>query len=322
VTPPVLQIRDLHVDFDLGTARVNAVRGVSFALDAHSRLGIVGESGCGKSTAVLAMMGLLPPNAEVSGEVLLDGVDILSGGDASMRAHRWRDIAMVFQGAMNAFNPVRTVGAQIAEPIRLHRNATRRQANQRAGELLEMVGIPAQRAARYPHEFSGGMRQRAAMAMALACGPRVLLADEPTTALDAIVQAEVLEMLRRITDELDVALVFISHDLPAVAQVTERVAVMYAGRIVEEAPVTQLLTAANHPYTSALLAAIPNPMSAVGVRSIPGEPPSLDAPVVGCAFAPRCPSVAEICRISEPPNRFDGTAVVACHLAFTTGVPG
>ncbi len=318
---PLLQVRDLHVDFDLGKSRVCAVRGVSFTLEARSRLGIVGESGCGKSTAVLAMMGLLPPNAEVCGQVLLDGVDILAGGDSGMRPYRWCDIAMVFQGAMNAFNPVRTVADQIAEPIRLHRGASRRQADRRVAELLELVGIPAQRAARYPHEFSGGMRQRAALAMALACGPKVLLADEPTTALDVIVAAEILELLRHVTDDLGVALVFISHDLPAVAQVAEQVAVMYAGLVVEAAPVARLLTAPEHPYTTALLAAIPNPMADAAVRSIPGEPPRLDAPVTGCAFAPRCPSVTEICRISEPPNRFDGDSLVACHLPAPTRVP-
>ncbi len=321
VTAPLLEVRDLGVDFDIGGGQVHAVRGVSFSLHPRDRLGIVGESGCGKSTVVLAMMGLLPPNAEVSGQVLLDGVDILAGGDSGMRPHRWRDISMVFQGAMNAFNPVRTVGDQIAEPIRMHRKASRRDADKRVAELLDMVGIPAARAACYPHEFSGGMRQRAALAMALACGPTVLLADEPTTALDVIVQAEILQLLRRVSDDLGVALVFISHDLPAVAQVTERVAVMYAGRVVEEAPVSRLLTAPRHPYAAALLAAIPRPRAAATVRSIPGEPPRLDTAVTGCAFAPRCPSVLDNCRITEPPNIFDGEGVVACHLAAPVGLP-
>ena len=320
VTAPLLEVRDLGVDFDIGGGQVHAVRGVSFTLHPRDRLGIVGESGCGKSTVVLAVMGLLPPNAEVSGQVLLDGVDILAGGDSGMRPHRWRDISMVFQGAMNAFNPVRTVGDQIAEPIRMHRKASRRDADKSVAELLDMVGIPAARAACYPHEFSGGMRQRAALAMALACGPKVLLADEPTTALDVIVQAEILQLLRRVSDDLGVALVFISHDLPAVAQVTERVAVMYAGRVVEQAPVSRLLTAPRHPYAAALLAAIPRPGAAATVRSIPGEPPRLDTTVTGCAFAPRCASVLDNCRITEPPNIFDGEGVVACHLAAPVGL--
>lgn len=320
-TAPLLEVRELGVDFDIERGQLHAVRGVSFTLNARDRLGIVGESGCGKSTVVLAMMGLLPPNAEVSGQVLLNGVDILAGGDSSMRPHRWCDISMVFQGAMNAFNPVRTVGDQIAEPIRMHRKASRRDADERVAELLDMVGIPAARAARYPHEFSGGMRQRAALAMALACGPKVLLADEPTTALDVIVQAEILQLLRRLSDDLGVALVFISHDLPAVAQVTERVAVMYAGRVIEEAPVTRLLTTPRHPYTAALLAAIPRSRAAATVRSIPGEPPRLDTPVIGCAFAPRCPSAADVCRIAEPTNIFGSDGVVACHRATPTGLP-
>ena len=320
VTAPLLEVRDLAVDFDIGGGQVHAVRGVSLTLHPRDRLGVVGESGCGKSTVVLAMMGLLPPNAEVSGQVLLDGVDILAGGDSGMRPHRWRDISMVFQGAMNAFNPVRTVGDQIAEPIRMHRKASRRDADKSVAELLDMVGIPAARAACYPHEFSGGMRQRAALAMALACGPKVLLADEPTTALDVIVQAEILQLLRRVSDDLGVALVFISHDLPAVAQVTERVAVMYAGRVVEQAPVSRLLTAPRHPYAAALLAAIPRPGAAATVRSIPGEPPRLDTTVTGCAFAPRCASVLDNCRITEPPNIFDGEGVVACHLAAPVGL--
>lgn len=318
--PPLLQVRDLSVEFDSGTRKVAAVRGVTFTLNERSRLGIVGESGCGKSTAVLAVMGLLPPNAEVSGQILLDGVDILAGGDAGMRPHRWRDIAMVFQGAMNAFNPVRTVGEQIAEPIRLHQNTNRRQAAERVRELLELVGIGAQRATHYPHEFSGGMRQRAALAMALACGPKVLLADEPTTALDVIVQAEVLELLRNVTDQLGVALVFISHDLPAVAQVAERVAVMYAGRIVEEGPVGSMLTDARHPYTAALVSAIPNPRSDAGMRSIPGEPPRLDTPIAGCSYAPRCAAATDACRELEPPITFDGSRTVACHLVSRTEV--
>jgi peptide/nickel transport system ATP-binding protein len=318
VTPPVLEVDALDVEFDVGRTQLRAVRGISFALAAGQRLGVVGESGCGKSTAALALMGLLPPNATAGGRVLLDGVDILAGGDASMRPHRWSDIAMVFQGAMNAFNPVRTVGEQIAEPIVLHRNKTRRRAKERAGELLEMVGIAADRASRYPHEFSGGMRQRAALAMALACEPKILLADEPTTSLDVIVQLEVLALLRRVSEELGVATVFISHDLPAIAQVADRIAVMYAGRIVEEAPTDRLLTAPQHPYTAALLAAIPDPYSdtpGYSVTGIAGEPPRLDAPLMGCAFAPRCGWTADACRTIAPVSTSTDGSSVECHLA-------
>ena len=232
----LLEVEDLHVWFDLpqrsgrGGARVHAAAGVSFALDAGERFGLVGESGCGKTTTVLALMGLLPPSASLAGEVRVNGRNILAGGEDSVRAHRWKDVAMVFQGAMNALNPVKKVGWQIAEPMAFHDIAHGAAARRRAGELLEMVGIPAAAAERYPHEFSGGMRQRASIAMALACQPKILLADEPTTALDVMVQAQILDLLTRLSRELGLALVLVTHDLPVVAQVCDRAAVMYAGR--------------------------------------------------------------------------------------------
>ncbi|MBW8711324.1 MAG: ABC transporter ATP-binding protein, partial [Mycobacterium sp.] len=226
-------MRDLHVWFDLpDEQKLHAVRGVSFDLDAGERVGLVGESGCGKTTTILAMLGLLPPSATVAGEVLLNGTNVLAADEDATRPHRWADISMVFQGAMNALNPVKTVESQIVEPMTLHGTASGNQAKERAGELLELVGIPAAAGARYPHEFSGGMRQRAALAMALACEPKVLLADEPTTALDVMVQAQILELMLRLTRELGLALVLVTHDLPVVAQVCERAAVMYAGEIV------------------------------------------------------------------------------------------
>jgi peptide/nickel transport system ATP-binding protein len=257
--PPVLAVEDLHVWFELprGGGEVAAVRGVGFSLGASERLGLVGESGCGKSTTILALMGLLPPMATVSGRILLDGRDILAGGEESLRPHRWRDVAMVFQGAMNALNPVRTIGRQVAEPLRIHGLAGRREAEQRARELLELVGIPAARASRYPHELSGGMRQRVAIAMALACEPRVLLADEATTALDVMVQAQIVELLAGLSERLGLALVFVSHDLPLVGEVCERVAVMYGGEIVEAGPTARVFEQPTHAYTRSLLAATP-----------------------------------------------------------------
>ena len=190
MTSPLLDVRDLHVWFDLPRGgELHAVQGVSFSLDPGERMGLVGESGCGKTTSILALMGLLPPNASVRGEVRIGGIDIMAGGEETMRPHRWREVAMVFQGAMNALNPVQRVGTQIIEPMELHGFASGDAARRRAGELLELVGIPAAATERYPHEFSGGMRQRAAIAMALACEPKILLADEPTTALDVMVQA-------------------------------------------------------------------------------------------------------------------------------------
>ncbi|WP_205856419.1 ABC transporter ATP-binding protein, partial [Phytoactinopolyspora endophytica] len=234
---------------------VHALRGVSMDVSASEGLGLVGESGCGKTTAILALMGLLPPSATVAGEIRLGGDDLLARGEASFRPHRWTDIAMVFQGAMNAFSPVATVGDQIAEPMRVHGVADGKSATRRVGELLDLVGIPPERAKRYPHEFSGGMRQRAAIAMALACEPKVLLADEPTTALDVIVQAQVLDLLDRLRRELGLAVVLVTHDLPVVAQVCQRAAVMYAGEVVENGDIDALHTDPVHPYTRKLFEA-------------------------------------------------------------------
>ena len=254
MTVPLLRVEDLHVWFDLtGGGELHAVQGVGFELREGERLGLVGESGCGKTTAILALMGLLPASASVAGRVFLDGEDILFEGEDSVSPHRWKDIAMVFQGAMNAFNPVKRVGDQIAEPMKLHGIAEGRQARRQVGELLERVGIPAARAGSYPHEFSGGMRQRAAIAMSLACKPRILLADEPTTALDVMVQAQILQLLVGLADDFGLALVLVTHDLPVVAQVCERAAVMYAGEIVEEGPTDTLYHDPRHPVHAAPL---------------------------------------------------------------------
>jgi oligopeptide/dipeptide ABC transporter ATP-binding protein len=308
----LLAVDDLHVWFDLpGGREVHAVAGAGFSLAAGERFGLVGESGCGKTTTVLALMGLLPPTASVSGQVRIDGHDILAGGEDSMRPHRWKDIAMVFQGAMNALNPVQQVGRQIAEPMIYHGVARGAAARARAGELLEMVGIPAAAAERYPHEFSGGMRQRASIAMALACEPRILLADEPTTALDVMVQAQILELLIRLSDQLGLALVLVTHDLPVVAQVCERAAVMYAGEIAEAGPVDALFHGPRHPYTRLLFAATPDLYGEEQVASIPGSPPRLDAAIEGCPFRPRCDVPLPRCVSEHPELR----AVAAGHLA-------
>jgi len=301
VTAPILEVRDLQVWFDLPEGGIlHAVQGLTLSLGRGERVGLVGESGCGKTTAVLAVMGLLPPNAMVDGQVLLGGVDILAGGEQTMRAHRWVDIAMVFQGAMNALNPVKTVGAQIIEPMEAHGVAEGAEAERRAGELLELVGIPAERASQFPHEFSGGMRQRAAIAMALACRPKVLLADEPTTALDVMVQAQILQLLVRLSEDLGLALLLVTHDLPVVAEICDRAAVMYAGAIVEAASTEALHYAPRHPYTRLLFAAIPDPLGEREVLSIPGAPPRLDRPLVGCPFRPRCDRAFQPCASVRP----------------------
>jgi oligopeptide/dipeptide ABC transporter ATP-binding protein len=318
VSGPVLEVEDLRVRFRTSPQGrpLDVVRGLSFGLEQGQRLGLVGESGCGKSTTILTLMGLLPPNAEVSGVIRLDGVDILQGGERSMRPHRWTDIAMVFQGAMNAFNPTRTIGAQITETMRGRGRVGRRSARARARELLGMVGIAPDRADRYPHELSGGLRQRAALAMALADEPRVLLADEPTTALDVMIQAQILELLERLTRELELALVLVTHDLPLVVETCDRVAMMYAGRLVEIGPAPSLYAAAAHPYTRMLFAATPSLDLDRRVTSLPGAPPRPDQDVVGCEFAPRCDRAESICHVQSPWARpVADQHEAACHFA-------
>ena len=312
----LLEVRDLHVWFDLAQGdELHAVQGLSFDLDEGERFGLVGESGCGKTTTILALMGLLPPTASVAGEVRLDGENVLARGERTVSPHRWRDVAMVFQGAMNAFNPVKRVGDQIAEPMKLHGVAEGAAARRQVAELFELVGIPAARADRYPHEFSGGMRQRAAIAMALACKPKVLLADEPTTALDVMVQAQILELLVTLSKDFGLALILVTHDLPVVAQVCERAAVMYGGEIVETGPTGALFQTPRHPYTRLLVAATPDLYGEEEVASIPGSPPRLDRPIVGCPFRPRCDRAFGRCEDVHPPLKpVEAGRSAACHL--------
>src|SRR5258708_25459546 len=279
----LLEVSDLNVWFALpGGGQVHAVQGVSFGMAAGQRFGLVGESGCGKTTTILALMGLLPPNATLGGDVRIDGRSILRpDGEETIRPYRWTDIAMVFQGAMNALSPVKKVGWQIAEPMEFHGVAQGAAARQRAGELLELVGIPASAAQRYPHEFSGGMRQRASIAMALSCQPPILLADEPTTALDVMVQAQILELLTRLSDELGLSVILVTHDLPVVAQTCDRAAVMYAGEIAEAGPMEELYHDPRHPYTRVVFAATPDLSGEPAGASLPGSPPRLDREITG-----------------------------------------
>jgi peptide/nickel transport system ATP-binding protein len=312
----LLDVRDLNVWFDLGESRtLHAVQGVSFTMDEGRRFGLVGESGCGKTTSILAVMGLLPPSATVSGQIILNGEDIMAEGEKTIRPHRWNDIAMVFQGAMNALNPVKRVGRQIVEPMELHGYAEGEAAEKRARELLDLVGIPPDRAERFPHELSGGMRQRAAIAMSLACEPKILLADEPTTALDVMVQAQILQLLVRLSDDLGLALVLVTHDLPAVSEVCQDAAVMYAGEIVETGTMDELFHDPEHPYTRLLFAATPDLYGDDEVLSIPGAPPRLDEPLVGCPFRPRCDSDFERCILERPVlQELSFGHLSACHL--------
>ena len=316
MSTPLLQVEDLHVWFDLqGGGELHAVQGVGFTLERGERLGLVGESGCGKTTTALAILGLLPPSASAAGRVLLEGVDVLAGGESTIRPHRWVDIAIVFQGAMNALNPVRTVGDQIVEALELHGIARGSAARARTGELLESVGIPAARAGRFPHELSGGMRQRAAIAMALSCNPKVLIADEPTTALDVMVQAQILELLDALCHELGLALVLVTHDLPVVAQLCDRSVVMYAGRVAEQGPVDSLYHDPRHPYTRLLFAATPDLDDLDGrIVSIPGAPPRLDRPLAGCPFRPRCDRAFDRCSVEPVLAPVGDGRTAACHL--------
>jgi oligopeptide/dipeptide ABC transporter ATP-binding protein len=304
-TAPILRVRDLSVEFDVEGRPLRAVDGVSFDLRRGETLGLVGESGCGKTTTVLGILRLLPPGGRiVGGSVWFDGEDLLSIDGRSLRAFRWTRLSLVFQGAMNALNPVRTVGDQITEAIRLHApQTTRAEANRRAGELLELVGIGARRAREYPHTYSGGMRQRAMIALALACDPDVIIADEPTTALDVMVQAQILELLGGIARDFGMGIILVTHDLGVVAQVCDRVVVMYGGGLAEENEAAPLFATPQHPYTQQLLQSFPDVAHPDRpLRGIPGTPPRLDAMPPGCRFAPRCPHVFDRCRVERPPE--------------------
>ncbi|MFF4474025.1 ABC transporter ATP-binding protein [Streptomyces sp. NPDC001599] len=303
----LLEVRDLKVTYPGGAA---AVRGVDLTLAAGEKLGIAGESGCGKSTLALALLRLLPPGARVGGEILLDGEDVLTMKWGRVRAVRWAGASIVFQGAMHSLNAVHRIGDQIAEPILLHRRATSAGARKRAGELLEQVGLPAARASAYPHELSGGQRQRVMIAMALACDPRLIIADEPTTALDVMIQAQILRLIEGLVGEQDVGLIMISHDLAVLADTCDRLAVMYAGRVVEEGPARQVYDDARHPYGRALSEAFPtigDPASRFAPRGLPGDPPDPAAVPSGCAFHPRCPVALDLCATQDQPLRDAGT---------------
>jgi peptide/nickel transport system ATP-binding protein len=297
----LLEVRDLHVTYGAaGPSPVPAVRGVDLELAVGETLGIAGESGCGKSSMAAALLRLLPGGTEVTGDVLLDGEDVLAMKPGRLRAVRWTELAIVFQGALHTLNPVQRVGGQIAEAIRLH--SPRGEAGdvaKRVGELLELVGLPARRARAYPHELSGGQRQRVLIGLAVACEPRLLIADEPTTALDVMVQAQVLRLLADLQRELGLAIIFITHDLSTLADVCRRIAVMYAGRLVEEGPNDQVFADAAHPYTRALAAAFPvigDPAFRMRPSGLPGDPPDPRAVPSGCPFHPRCAEAVDICR--------------------------
>ena len=299
----LLSIRNLSVTYRTQAGPVPAVRGIDLDIDKGEVLGLAGESGCGKSTVVNAILRLLPARTEVSGEVLLNGEDVLAMKPGRMRAVRWTEASVVFQGAMHAMNPVQRIGDQLAEAIVIHGQAGEREAMVRVGALLEQVGLPPRRLKDYPHELSGGQKQRVMIAMALACNPSLVIADEPTTALDVMVQAQVLRLLKDLQRELGLAMLFITHDLSVLVEVCDLLAIMYAGRIVEEGPSQQVFEQPAHPYTAALAAAFP----AIGDKrfrrkpsGLGGDPPQPDAVPSGCSFHPRCPVAFESCPDTVP----------------------
>jgi peptide/nickel transport system ATP-binding protein len=320
----LLEVENLRVHFRTPTGINRAVDGVSFHVNEGETLAIVGESGCGKSVTSMSLMRLIPePPGRTAGSVRFDGKDLLQLSDRDMRAIRGNDISMIFQEPMTSLNPVLTVGRQIGETLRLHQGLDGQGAEARAVEMLALVGIPEpkRRAGEYPHQLSGGMRQRVMIAMALACSPKLLIADEPTTALDVTIQAQILKLMLDLKHRVGAAIILITHDLGVVAETAERVMVMYAGRKVEEAPVAELFRSPRHPYTQGLLGALPRLGSSLSgemkrLAEIPGQVPDLKQRIEGCVFAGRCPLVTDVCRQFAPGlEQKAARHVAACHYA-------
>ncbi len=321
---PLLSVKDIKTHFFNEDGVTRAVDGVSFDVMAGETLGIVGESGCGKSVTALSILRLLPARLgrTIEGSIAFDGKDLLTLDESEMRGIRGNSVAMIFQEPITSLNPVLTIGHQIAESVRIHQGKSRDEAWRRAGEMLELVRIPdaRKRLGDHPHQFSGGMRQRVMIAMALACNPRLLIADEPTTALDVTIQAQILKLILELKERTGAAVVLITHDLGVVAETCQRVMVMYAGRKIEEAAVTDLFDAPAHPYTRGLMASIPRLNKLAGAKrrlsEIPGMVPSLREPITGCAFAPRCGFATDLCRSTAPELRpIEPSHIVACHHA-------
>ena len=317
-TNPLLKVKDLQVHFDTDDGVLHAVDGVNFHIDRSETLGVVGESGCGKSVTAMTIMKLLPmpPGRIANGQIWFQGQDLVQADAQSMRMLRAKEIAMIFQEPMTSLNPVLSVGEQIAETLRLHEGLTSKQAMAKASDMLGLVNIPkpAQRINDYPHQFSGGMRQRVMIAMALSCKPKLLIADEPTTALDVTIQAQILSLLAQLKRNRGMAMALITHDLGVVAGIADRVVVMYAGRIVESGLVRDVLKNPRHPYTQALLRSMPrvDESADVPLLTISGQPPNPRYLPAGCAFAPRCSLSNELCRTERPVLKI-GRTLLACH---------
>mgnify|MGYP000105986418 FL=1 len=315
---PLLEVEGLRTYYITRAGHVRAVDGISFFVEKGEVFGLAGESGCGKTTAGLSILRLLPRYGKiVGGKIVFDGRNILEVSEHEFRRkYRWKRISMVFQGAMNALNPVFRVGEQIAEAIMLHEDVSKEEAMERVRELFEKVGIEPSRVNNYPHEFSGGMKQRAVIALALACNPELVIADEPTTALDVVIQGQILDLMKKLRDEFDLSIILITHDLSVIAEMCSRVAIMYAGKLVECADVRTVFKEPLHPYTQGLISAIPSITGPKAkLRSIPGVPPDLLNPPPGCRFHPRCPWAKAICREEEPPYvEISSGHWVACHM--------
>jgi peptide/nickel transport system ATP-binding protein len=298
----VLDVQNLSIDYLADDLALHAVEDVSFQVKQGHSLALVGESGCGKTTLMLSLLRLLPAEGRItSGKIFFSDADLLQMTEKQMNQYRWKHIGLVFQGAMNALNPVRRVGDQIAEAITSHEEVDRRSAYTRVGELMEMVGIAPERARQYPHQFSGGMRQRAMIAMALACKPEILIADEPTTALDVMIQAQILELLQSLQKQLGLSVILVTHDLGVVAEICDEVLVMYGGKTAEYGDVDAIFNHSMHPYTQRLLEAFPDvTQSNITLTSIPGHPPPLNDLPPGCRFEPRCTRRTELCAKLSP----------------------
>ncbi len=299
----LLDIQDLKTYFTTGRGTVKAVDGISLKLDEGDSLGLAGESGCGKTTTALSIMRLLPSNGQIlSGKILFKGIDLLGVEEEKYRRnYRWKQVSIIFQGAMNALNPVFRVGDQITQAIRIHEKITKDDAWSKVEELFSLVGINPKRARDYPHEFSGGMKQRAMIALALACNPAFVIADEPVTALDVIVQAQILELMRDLRQKLGLSMIMITHDLSVIADTCNKAAIMYAGRIVEQADIMTIFKNPRHPYSQGLLANYPSIKGEIKkFAPISGRPPNLISPPTGCRFHPRCPYADEVCARERP----------------------
>ncbi|PLC61781.1 dipeptide/oligopeptide/nickel ABC transporter ATP-binding protein [Thermoproteus sp. CP80] len=313
---PLLEVKGLKIYYFTLRGVVKAVDNVSFTLEKGESLAIVGESGSGKSTLGYGLIRLVPPPGRiVEGEIILDGTDLTKLPESRIRREiRWKRISMVFQGALNALNPVKRVGDQIVDAILAHESVTKKEALQRAMELLKAVGIDPRRVNNYPHEFSGGMKQRVVIAMALALNPDIVIADEPTTALDVVVQAQILNLLKKLKQERKMSIILITHDLSLVAELADKVAIMYGGKLVEIGSSDDIYTDPKHPYTKGLMASIPRLGGKKELYWIPGNPPDLRSPPPGCRFHPRCPYAMDICRVKEPPYYNIKDVSVACWL--------